>query len=251
MRRNISLLIVIILFSFVCSTGIAIMESSQQTFFAAVGRGSIDEVRSMVTVNGKELMAQLARSSNDLGETPLILAVKRNHEEMVKFLVEELDAPIGQTGRFVWKGIDYQSVSPLFVAIFAEHTDPMPILEFLNGKEIPSEANESPAGFDSIMSSSVPLTQKIDILELMGAAYILQRNFFGMRCWEQALILRQSTEDIGPFPQDLDERFQRTFGHILEITLLEQWQDLLAAICIEYSSPFGVTSYTEPHRPWK
>ena len=72
-----------------------------------------------------------------------------------------------------------------------------------------------------------------------------------MRCWEQALILRQSTEDIGPFPQDLDERFQRTFGHILEITLLEQWQDLLAAICIEYSSPFGVTSYTEPHRPWK
>ena len=52
------------------------MESSQQTFFAAMGRGLIDEVRSMVTVNGKELMAQLARSSNDLGETPLILAVK-------------------------------------------------------------------------------------------------------------------------------------------------------------------------------
>ena len=79
------------------------MESSQQTFFEAVGRGSADEVRSMVITNGKELMVQLARSSNDFGETPLILAVKGNHKEMVELLVQELDAPIGQTGRFVWK----------------------------------------------------------------------------------------------------------------------------------------------------
>ena len=97
------------------------MESSLQTFFEAVGRGSADEVRSIATVSGKELMVQLARSSNDFGETPLILAVKGNHKEMVELLVQELDAPIGQTGRFVWKGIDYQAVPPLFSAILAEH----------------------------------------------------------------------------------------------------------------------------------
>ena len=83
------------------------MESQKQIFFAEFGRGSIDEVRNLVAVDGKEQMVQLARSSNDLGETPLILAVKRNHEEMVKLLVEELEAPIGQIGRFKWKGIDY------------------------------------------------------------------------------------------------------------------------------------------------
>ena len=77
--------------------GIAMMESSKQTFFEAVGRGLIDEVRSMVTTNGKEFMVQLACSSNDLGETPLILAVKGNHKEMMKLLVEGWDAPIGQT----------------------------------------------------------------------------------------------------------------------------------------------------------
>ena len=121
------------------------MESSQQTFFEAVGRGSADEVRSMVITNGKELMVQLARSSNDFGETPLILAVKGNHKEMVKLLVEELDAPIGQTGRFMWKGIDYQAVPPLFSAILAEHTDPMPILKFLIGKDFTANHNSGPA----------------------------------------------------------------------------------------------------------
>ena len=54
------------------------MESSKQTFLEAVGRGAVDEIKAMVTVNSKELMVHLARSSNDLGETPLILAVKGN-----------------------------------------------------------------------------------------------------------------------------------------------------------------------------
>ena len=73
------------------------MELLRQTFVDAVGKGADVEVRSMVTTNGKEFMVQLACSSNDLGETPLILAVKGNHEEMVKLLVEGWDAPIGQT----------------------------------------------------------------------------------------------------------------------------------------------------------
>ena len=211
------------------------MESQQQTFFEAVGRGAVGEVRSMITTNGKELMVQLARSSNDLGETPLILAVKGNHEKMVELLVEGLDTPIGQTGRFIWKGIDYQAVPPLFAAILAEHADSisvsMPILKFLIGKDLLANHNSRPAGLDFIMSSSVPLTQKIDILELMGAAYILENRFtFGMKCWVRALVLRQSTEDVEPFPQDLDERFRRLMGNVPEITSMEQLQELAAVL---------------------
>ena len=225
MFRN---LLILLFCSFVFTTEIA-MESSKQTFFGAVGRGSVDEVRSMATVSGKELMVQFARSSNDFGETPLILAVKGNHEEMVKLLVEELDAPLGQTGRFVWKGIDYQAVPPFFAAILAEHADFMPILKFLIEKDL--AANNSPAGMDSVMSSSVPLTQKIDILELMAAAYILENRFiFAIKCWVRALVLRQSAEDVGPFPQDLDERFQRMMGNVPEITSMEQLIQLVTSV---------------------
>ena len=210
------------------------MESQQQTFFEAVGRGAVGEVRSMITTNGKELMVQLARSSNDLGETPLILAVKGNHEKMVELLVEGLDTPIGQTGRFIWKGIDYQAVPPLFAAILAEHADSisvsMPILKFLIEKDLLAN-HDSPVGLDFIMSSSVPLTQKIDTLELMGAAYILENRFtFGMKCWVRALVLRESTEDVEPFPQDLDERFRRLMGNVPEITSMEQLQELAAVL---------------------
>ena len=206
------------------------MESTKQIFFEAVGRGADGEIRRMVTTKGKKLMVQLARSTNDLGETPLILAVKGNNEEMVKLLVEKLDVPIGQTGRFVWKGIDYQAVPPLFAAILTE-ADSMPILKFLIEKDLLSLSKDSPAGFNSTTSSSVPLTQKIDILELLGAAYILNNYFIlGMKFWRQAMALRQSAEDIGPFPQDLDERFRRMMGNAAEITSMEQLEELAVSL---------------------
>ena len=62
------------------------MELLRQTFVDAVGKGADVEVRSMVTTNGKDLMIQLACLSNDLGETPLILAIKGNYEKMVELL---------------------------------------------------------------------------------------------------------------------------------------------------------------------
>ena len=208
-------------YKIVVSLNRAMMESTKQTFFDAVGRGADGEIRRMITTKGKKLMVQLARSTNDLGETPLILAVKGNNEEMVKLLVEKLDVPIGQTGRFVWKGIDYQAVPPLFAAILTE-ADSMPILKFLIEKDLP-ENNNSPAGLDSIISSSVPRTQKIDILKLIGAVFIWKKCFlFAVKCWIPALALCQSTEDVGPFPQDSDERFRRLIGNAFEITSVEQ-----------------------------
>ena len=214
------------------------MESQQQTFFEAVGRGAVGEVRSMVTTNGKERMVQLARSSNDLGETPLILAVKGNHEKMVELLVEGLDTPIGQTGRFIWKGIDYQAVPPLFAAILAEHTDSMPMLKLLIEKDLP-ENNNSPAVLDSIMSSSIPRAQKIDVLEFVGAAYFLE-SFDPDVCieyWIQAMELRQSTADGGPpipkDPQVLSEAIQEIFGVVSEVITMEQLLELRDALDTE------------------
>ena len=167
---------------------------------------------------------------------------------MVEFLIEDLGAPVAQTGRFLWKGIDYQAVPPLFAAILAEHTDSMPMLKFLIEKDLPENSN-SPAVLDSIMSSSVPLTQKTDILELIGAAYMLENYFnFGMKFWRQAMALRQSTEDVEPFPQDLDERFRRMMENTQETTSMEQLQEL--AVVLNPLPRNTSSSYPQPHRPW-
>ena len=179
----------------------------------------------MITINGKKLISHFACLSNDFGETPLILAVKGSHTDMVKLLVDELDAPVGQTGRFSWKGIDYQAVPPLFVAILAKQADSLPILKFLIGKDLPADNNSSPAVLDSTMSSSAPLTQKIDILELVGAAYILRCcPFYAMKCWMQAMALRQMTEGGEPSPPD--EHFQRMMGNASELTSMEQLEEM-------------------------
>ena len=46
----------------------------------------------------------------------------------------------------------------------------------------------------------------------------------------QVLALCQSTEDGGPLPQDLDERFRRLMGNVPEITSMEQLQELAAVL---------------------
>ena len=107
----------------------------------------------------------------------------------------------------------------------AEQADSLPILKFLIGKDLPADNNSSPAVLDSTMSSSAPLTQKIDILELVGAAYILRFcPFYAMKCWMQAMALRQMTEGGEPSPPD--EHFQRMMGNASELTSMEQLEEM-------------------------
>ena len=48
-----------------------------------------------------------------------------------------------------------------------------------------------------------------------------------IKCWKQYLSHRKSTEDGGPFPQQIDERFQRMIGNDPELPLqMEKLQEL-------------------------
>ena len=73
----------------------------QQAMFEAVASGSMKAMQKIVNSCGLKLTAKFAKSLNDEGETPLIIAVKGNHLEVVKFLVHELCVSVGQTARFL------------------------------------------------------------------------------------------------------------------------------------------------------
>ena len=140
----------------------------QQALFSAAASGSVEAMQEVVYRCGLEQTAELAKSQNNEGETPLIVAVKGNHLEVVKFLVHELHVSIGQTARFLWKGVDYLQVPPIFAAIICGKLPHQLIIRFLIETDF-----ENPVVLDSVLSSSIPPSQKLDVLEVIGAAYAL------------------------------------------------------------------------------
>ena len=205
----------------------------QQALFDAAASGSVEAMQEVVYRCGLELTAELAKSQNNEGETPLIVAVKGNHLEVVKFLVNQLHVSIGQTGRFLWKGVDYLQVPPVFAAIICDTLPDQPILNFLVDSDL-----ANPVVLDSVLSSSIPRPQKIDVLEVIGAAYALsysirqpneRRRIIAMGFWVHATSLRQSTAAelaIPKLPYNLSGRDQRIFGDPFEFSTVEQINEL-------------------------
>ena len=194
-------------------------------FFAAVSIGAEHELREILNVEGQEITIDAAKSYNEQGETPLLVAIRRNHFDVVKFLVDELKVDIGQNGRFWWKGLDHSEVPPLFAAILSGQAIIVDYLIFAeNLISLPSIA------MSSITSSSISRQEKIDALELIGSAYIfcgeVTARKFGLPCWVQAMILRQSTTGGEPeMPKNLrhsSELVRKAMGGAVEVNTLEQ-----------------------------
>ena len=179
----------------------------QQLIFEAADSGSVEVLREVVNSCGLEQTAEYAKSQNEELETPLIVAVKRNHYEVVEFLVRELHVSVGQTGRFLWNGVDYLQVPPLLAAIMCAKLCYHPIIDLLIARDV-----ANPVVLESILSSSIPRCLKIDILELVGAAYSQNENQrrIAMDFWSHATSLRQSTA-TEPSITKLSGREQKIF----------------------------------------
>jgi hypothetical protein len=201
--------------------------NGSKEIFEAVRIGSVDILEKLLATNGLDVTSKLAQSYNEEGETPLLVAIKCKHLNVVKFLVEDLKVNIGQIGRFFWKTVDYSEVLPLFASII---TDQLSIMKFL-----------SAISLDSIMSSSIPRLQKIDQLELIGSTFILLKNVpwisqeddgndpdeqRGRMCWKEAMTLRLCPADGEPqipkIPFQLSDRGRKAFGDLVEPMTLEQ-----------------------------
>ena len=202
------------------------MMNYQQFIFEAAASGSVEAFREVVNSCGLEQTAEYAKSQNEERETPLIVAVKGEHYEVVEFLVDELHVSVGQTGRFLWNGVDYLQVPPLLAAIICGKLSYQPIIDLLIARDV-----ANPVVLESILSSSIPRSVKIDILELIGAAYVLNETErrIAMDFWFHATSLRQSTATepaIPKLPYNLTGRDQKIFGQPFEFSTVEQLKEL-------------------------
>nr|CAH0106361.1 unnamed protein product [Daphnia galeata] len=200
-----------------------------EAFFEIVTEGSRKDILNLLNTHGPEVITELSKSYNEHGETPLLVSIKKGNVDMVKYLVGQLDVPIGQIGRFVWKGVEYLDVPALYVAIVRGE---MGIAAYLLSKEV--ESNQTRKIIDSIISSPNERQVKINMLELMGAInfYFYQSDPArqnGLIYWREAMNLRQPTIDGEPampktlLPSDLGlftSEFT-TFEQLEELTVLE------------------------------
>ena len=109
------------------------------------------------------------------------MAINKRHLHVVTFLVDVLDIDISQVGRFSWKGLNYLNIPPLFAAIIS---DQMSIIKYL------IETRKVAVNLDSFMKDSITVLFKMNILELIGAAYILHAErgcrLRGLSYWKKA-----------------------------------------------------------------
>lgn len=172
------------------------MASVSNEFFCAVSVGSLDDLNKIIGKIGGEMIFNLAQSYNEMGETPLLVAISNRHLNVVQFLVGVLEIDISQEGRFSWKDLNYLKIPPLFAAIIS---DQMSIIHYL------IETKKVAVNLDLFLSDSSThhitelFRNKIDVLELIGAAYILHGDrescLCGLSYWEKS-------ESFVPVPVD-------------------------------------------------
>ena len=168
------------------------------------------------------------------GETPLIAAIKENQFPQIKCWIQDSKVNINELGRFSWKGLDYLEAPPLFVAIMCDYSPLRNIVQLLTDRELATN-NKSLAILDSISSSArLSRTEKIDVLELVGAAYILKKNFdlkslkFALQYWRAAQSLRRDDDSGRPpipnGPHNLSKCARKVFKNVNEFTTTEEME---------------------------
>ena len=208
-----------------------------EAFFQLVSAGSVDELKELVADSGLEERLKIANTLNSKGESPLIVAIKGNHDKMVEYLVEGLHASICQFGRFIWREFDYGEVAPLYAAVCCDTSGEHPITDFLIGQDLIQ--NESPALVDLIMACPPTTVSRSDMLKLLGAAYIMSERDseflngpftgpfeFGLQFWTKAASIRLDDQSANPSTNNSTEYTQKVFESASEFITEDQLQEM-------------------------
>ena len=195
--------------------------SNKEIFFQIVKEGSVEKLKEFEKTNEREETFEIANSFNENGVTPLLLAITESNLLMTEYLIWNLNVNINQTGKFFWNGMGYLEGPPLFAAIIFESQKPAQfpfpihrhssIVAFLIDEIYKVDQTHC---LNIVLESvrnckSITRQQKVEILELIGSAYILKNqnyygyviggfnhyDFCGQTCWIEALRLRESPTD--------------------------------------------------------
>ena len=137
--------------------------NNTEIFYQVVSTGSVTDLQKLIDKIEPEDLVKIVNSFNSERETLLLVAVKGNHHEMVKFLVDDLKANILQTGRFKWKGIIYEEALPLFVAILSDCTCDQDIVNFLVAKD--TSYDTATVSIPIVLSGKISCSQMFDMLD--------------------------------------------------------------------------------------
>lgn len=159
----------------------------QTTFDDAVISGSSVNLVCFLKTNGLPVTAKLANTKNSLGETPLLTAIQNRCLDTAKYLVDNLNVPLFETGNFFWNGTRHKDLPPIIAAAISGQT--AIVKHFVS---IDSSINSH---LHTIEKSCVSKLEKIARFELLGAIFILQGEVwqwieFALPLWERATMNR-------------------------------------------------------------
>ena len=192
-----------------------------ELFYEALNTGTaltLQKLKSQIT---KEELASIAKLYTN-GVESLVSPIRRNQLEMVKFLVEEVQVDTHQFGRINEVNMD---VPPLYAAIIYDCTPEYSSVNFLIQKQDHLKL------VHSILHSSIPREHKIEVLEVIGAGFILKKPFnattaaMGLTFWKESLRLRLgdlSRPSIPKTPFDLPQRGRNVFGNATKFSTEEE-----------------------------
>ena len=230
-------------------------------FFQLVSSGLLHELEKLLFDYRPEEITAIVNSVNSEGETPLLVAIKKGHCDIAKLLFKYLKSDSNRFGRFTLKGLDYAEVPPLFTAIMSYRKYGTFVFQTLTKKNF-DDMNKPLVLLNSI-SSSLLLTreQKIEILELLGAAYCMTAyysRFIGTGTlgfvgkykiayvfWLESLRLRSAHQQpyITKVPQHLSEATRKVFGNASEFTTEEELENTFTALQNDTETQMPATFY--------
>jgi hypothetical protein len=211
----------------------------QSLLMAAVISESITDMIDLLDIQEPEIAKVLATSVDEHGITPMLTAIQHGCRNVVTFLIANFGVDVNLHGTFEWSGTRYYNVSPLCAAIISRQ--PGIISQF-----IAIQQGQVIADMEGIKSSTISREDKIDALELMGAAYVfynINSSTYAISIWKEATRLRHSTVDGEPaipkvIPQHQSSSlFAKAMGFTSEFATLEHLDQLEAQLNFDFGYP--------------
>ncbi|KAI9549158.1 hypothetical protein GHT06_005432 [Daphnia sinensis] len=229
--------------------GATVTKAIRNLIFQAAGEGSVDLLNDVIQQYGplSKVIANLT-GCNDEGDAPLHLAIRNGHDKMVEFILAKIQECIVSSinvthcktkSALMW--CEKPSTRMAHCLGICDQVPVMYIMEHLIGTIMPNYLSWLDFVLNCVIESTISRAEKIVALELLGSAFIFLHSQHppdktgcrqGLRCWNEAMILRYSSVDVIPkIPHDSSEIARNAYGHAVEWLTVQQLEQFMEEEC--------------------